>query len=123
MADSVLAAQQLESIKEHITPGYTRERSVEVPSIEVLSVAGLLGVENPDAKVKEKLAFIKHQFESAGEADLLFQIRQIERTLTPPRIGENRVDILYNYLRARQEAKRSRAVMESYRDGEPDPID
>lgn len=115
--DAVRQAEQLETIKEHINPSYTREEAPAVPDAEVIAVAGLLGVEKPSVADRDKLAFIKHQFDAENDTDLLYQIRSMERRLTPPRLGERRLDLLYNYLRARQTATRAQQLMDTYEDG------
>jgi hypothetical protein len=118
MSDPVLAQQRIEAIKEHTDPTYSRVEEAIAPDSEVMGVAGLLGVEKPSNQDRDKLAFIKHQFDTDNEADVLYQVREIERRLTPPRLGERRIDIVYNYLRAKAEANKAAKLRDSYLDGD-----
>lgn len=110
--------QQIELIKEKVYPDYQRDESPGVPDLEVQATAGFLGVDKPSEADKEKLAFIRHQFDTETEADYLYQLRQVERMLGQARLGERRLDRVYNYLRAKQVAAQATKYRDSFLDGE-----
>jgi hypothetical protein len=115
--DAVRQAEQLEAIKERVIPNYIRAESPLVKAAEVAPVAEVLGVDNPDDRERSKLQFIKDQLQADSATDLKLQLRQLEQMLIPAASERNRLEVIYNYLRARQEAHRSQKLMESYENG------
>lgn len=92
-------------------------RSEEQASVDVSPVAGILGIDNPSAKQRDQLEFIAGQVEGKDTPDLLFQLRSLEQRLAPPKLGETRLSVLYQYLRLQHQIKNTEKLRDTYLSG------
>lgn len=112
--DPVRQAELHEQIKEKVIPDYKREEPQAIPDTEITSISNILKVEQPDQKSKEKLGFIASNIKAEDNADLLYQVRQIENRLAPPKLGESRLDVVYGFLRAKAAVDNAEKLRDSY---------
>lgn len=85
-------------------------------SLEILPIKSFLSIEGElDPKETEQLEYIKSVFgKDVPMGDILSQIREIERKLGVPRLGESRLGKIYNYMRAMQNVKQAEKIRDSY---------
>lgn len=112
--DPIKQAELQEQIKERVIPDYKRDEPQSIPDTEIQSIQGILKVEHPDQKSKEKLGFIASNIKAEDRADLLYQVRQIENRLAPPKLGETRLDVVYGYLRAKAAVTNAEKLRDTY---------
>ena len=106
-----MADPLVQQVKAVIEPVNQESQSAEV---DTTPVAGLLGVDSPSAKQKDQLNFIAGQVEAKDNADLLFQLRSLEQRFAPPKLGETRLSVLYNYLRLQHQVKSAEKLRDTY---------
>lgn len=76
---------------------------------------GMLGVEKPGSRASQQLMDVWEYFSETaqGEADLLYQIRQIENRMAPPKLGENRLGKLHQWVKTQRTIKQNEEYLQA----------
>ncbi len=80
------------------------ERSTDHESVDYTPIQGMLGVEEPTTDDKAALKMVWDYFKGEGKsaAEVMWGIRDIENKLQPARMGETRLNKLYEYVKLRK---------------------
>lgn len=107
-----------DAIKSHIDADFTGSNAdAPRPVLEdIAPLEGFLGVEKPDGRDKDLMAFIKTEIDAPSNAEMLYELRMIERRLSPPKLGQRRLDLVYGYLKAKAAASQYKKHAESFLD-------
>jgi uncharacterized protein YeeX (DUF496 family) len=86
-------------------------------SVQHLAIADRYGIVNANTQENEKLQtlwdYAKSKAQSEDIQEVIWQVINLENTLGAPRIGEQRLDRLYKYIRLRkQEANIQREIQD-----------
>lgn len=81
--------------------------SEDTSLVELLPVQGFLGLNDTSAKEKTQMRQVWEYFseDAQGTGDALYKMKMTEMKMSPPRLGENRLSKLYNYVRLQQQQK------------------
>lgn len=83
-------------------------------ALDLVPVKSFLGVETTQPKDVEEMTYIRNLFgRGVTETDMLYELRQVERKLGVPRLGETRLGKLYNYFRAMQNVKQAEKIRDA----------
>lgn len=66
---------------------------------ETQALSNFLGAEPNDDRLSKIAEFVRADRTEFSDIDLLQAVRGIETRLGTPRIGEKRIDLLYNYIK------------------------
>lgn len=112
MSDPIIElgkAQEAEATPTAIAEAIQESRAVA----ETGPLAGFLDVGTPDKAERDKLDYIRQSLGKEG-VDLLMEVRGLEQRLAPPRLGESRLGLLYNYVRSLEAVKRAESERDRY---------
>lgn len=82
-------------------------RELNQAAVEVAPLRGMLGLENPGPRQNMQLKEIWDFFaeKAQGQGDLLYQFRQTENKMSPPRLGETRLSKMHTWVKLQREIK------------------
>lgn len=79
-------------------------------SLEIAPLKNFLSV-GEDPKEIGELKYIRSLFgKDVSDLEILHEVREVERKLGVPRLGETRLGKLYNYFRAMQNVKQAQKI-------------
>lgn len=78
----------------------TPEVVTDIKNTETLPLQSMLGLYEPSGKERTQLQEIYDYLsqKSNGTGDLLYQFKQLEARMSPPKLGESRLGKVYNYV-------------------------
>lgn len=81
------------------------ERSTDHESVDYTPIQGMLGVEEPTSSDKDNLKDVWTYFNPDGKksaAEVMWAVRDVENKLEPARMGETRLNKIYEYVKLRK---------------------
>lgn len=87
----------------------------DISNVETAPLQGLLGLSNPTGHELGEMKVIWEYLRevSTGVGDLLYQFRQLENRMSPPKLGESRLGKVYNYVTIQSKVKQYEKELES----------